>query len=498
MSPLSRPTILAVLTGFALAVLPQAPAQNAFSPGGNDYPILGAVPGDQVRAQAAISTSGGWVVWQDNAVDTNGLGVGAWRLDAALRATGPKVRVNATQVGDQEKPQVAKLTGGNTVFVWQGGKQGFQKIYTRFVAPNGSFLTSTDVLVNTTYTNNFQIDPAVAALNDGRAVVIWSSYDQDGSRQGVYGRIYNANGTTNGGVFQVNQFSLNNQRTPSVAALSDGGFAVAWVSELQRGQSSVDIFCRRFNASGSPASGEFPVNTSTTNACANPSLAALPAGGFAVAWSQRDFASANSSLSSFDTTVSSGVNLNSWDVWMRAYGATGLALGLPVRMNSYTYGDQYAPKLSAFGRSYLACWQSLGQDGVLEGVFGQFMSASGELAGVEFRINSDVGSRQLFPAIAADGNARFLTIWSSYATSGNVDLFGRVFDLIQVSIAPISGGVRVSWNSRPGMTYQLQASADMANWSNYGAARVAVGDSDYVDIPAGATVVSYRVVRIVN
>ena len=473
-------------------------AQNAFSPGGKDYPIVGPLAGDQTMPRAAISSSGGWVVWQDNASDTNGLGVSGWRLNSTLRPTGPKVRLNATQLGDQELPQVAQLVGGHTAFAWQGGKQGFQKIYTRFMAPNGNFITASDTLVNTAYTNNFQIDPAIAALSGGGAVIVWASYGQDGSMQGIYGRRFNADGAASGDEFQVNQFTLNNQRSPAVAALPTGGFVVAWISELQRTQSSVDVFARVFNADGSPVAGEFPVNGSTTNVCANPSIAAVPNGGFAVAWSQRDLATGNSSASQFDTSKIGGFNVNNWDVWARSYGPSGAANGTPIRLNTFTYGDQYAPKLSAFGQTYLACWSSFGQDGVMEGVFGQFLTSGNGLAGVEFRINSDVGSRQISPTLATDGSSRFLVLWSSFATSANVDLFARVYDLIQVSIASMNGGVRISWNTQPGLIYQPQVSHDFINWSNYGAPRTAADTYDVLDIAAGQTGSAYRVVRIQN
>ena len=34
--------------------------------------------------------------------------------------------------------------------------------------------------------------------------------------------------------FLINQFTAYNQRTPAVAALKNGGFVVAWVSEQER------------------------------------------------------------------------------------------------------------------------------------------------------------------------------------------------------------------------------------------------------------------------
>jgi hypothetical protein len=479
-----------------LLVLPQlVRAQNAFSPGGNDYPIAGVLPGDQNFPQAAVSTNGGVLVWQDNATDGDGLGLRMERLDANFNQSGAPFRVNAQGVGEQEKPQVALLNNGGAVIVWQGGRLGFQKIYARFLSATGTNFSTGDILVNT-YTNNFQVYPAVATLTDGNVVVVWASYGQDGALQGIYGQRLTPTGAKLGGEFQINQYTLNNQRTPSVAALAGGGFVVAWVSELQRGFSTVDIYARLFNNAGAAVGNEFPVNTVLTNICANPSVAASPDGGFAIAWSQRDVASGNSFSAQFTTSTVSSRSLNSWDVYVRTYNANGSVASSPVRMNSYTYGDQYAPRLSAFGKNYLAVWLSLGQDGSMEGVYGQFLSRSAALAGVEFRVNTDNGSRQINPIVTSDGTRRFLVVWSSYATSGNFDLFAREYHLIELSITPLAQGVRISWNTRPGCTYQVQTSTNYTQWSNYGAPRPASGFSDFIDVTNPANTAVYRVIRI--
>ena len=62
------------------------------------------------------------------------------------------------------------LKNGGAVFVWQGGLKGYQHIYARFLTPTNTFLTTNDILVNT-FTNNFQINPAVAVLNNSNVVV---------------------------------------------------------------------------------------------------------------------------------------------------------------------------------------------------------------------------------------------------------------------------------------------------------------------------------------
>lgn len=491
-------SLIAVAGAGLLSSLSVSQGQNAFSPGGNDYPIAGSLVGDQTAPQAAIKPTGGYVVWQENGVDGDGLGIRAQRVDGNFNRLLPQFRVNSITALDQEKPQLAALTNGGAVFVWQGGRQGFQDIYARFLPASGTTFSTTDILVNT-FTNSFQINPSVATLKDGGVVVVWASDGQDGSMQGIYGQRLSATGAKLGAEFQVHLYPLNNQRTPSVAALSGGGFVVTWVSELQRNPSSVDVYARIFNASGVAVGGEFPVNADATRICANPSVAGSPDGGFAVAWSQRDGTTSNQQYvpeNGLNTTTTGSTTTRNWDVYARVFQATGVAAGSAVRLNTFEYGDQYAPKLSTFGSSYLAVWTGLGQDGSMEGVFGQFFSSSAQLAGQEFRVNTDAGNRQIGPTVCTDGVNHFLVVWSSFATSGNFDLFARSYNLITVDIIPIAGGVRISWNTRPAGIYQVQSSTNYTTWNNHGSPRTASGYSDSVDVPGSGGATVYRVVRV--
>jgi hypothetical protein len=98
--------------------------------------------------------------------------------------------------------------------------------------------------------------------------------------------------------------------------------------------------------------------------------------------------------------------------------------------------------------------------------------------------------------VCSDAANRFLVVWASYANSGNVDLFAREYSLIQVSIVASGQGVRVAWNTKPGLVYQVQASSDYANWTSFGGPRTATGLTDYVDVALTGASVAYRVVRI--
>ncbi|MBI3850120.1 MAG: hypothetical protein HY298_07505 [Verrucomicrobia bacterium] len=377
-----------------------------FAPQAGQYSTVGALAGDQTNPQLSLKPSGGYIVWQDNITDGDGLGISARRLDSSLSGTLGNFRVNVQGTNDQEKPQVALLNNGGAAFVWQGGKQGFQNIYARFLSSSNTWVTG-DVLANT-FTNSHHIDPVIASLTDGNVIVAWSSFDQDGSLQGIYAQRFSPAGQKLGGEFPVTQATAYNQRTPAVAGLSDGRFVVVWVSEQQRFENSVDIYARFFDASGSATGNELLINTDT-NVCANPSVAAAPDGGFAVAWGQKDLE----------------VATNSWDSFVRTISSAGVG-GTVHRANSQTYGDQFAPKISAVGTDYLVVWTSVGQDGSREGVYGRFTSADGAMVGNEFRVNTITVSQQIHPTVASDGVSRFLVTWTSFGGGINsFDLFAQ-------------------------------------------------------------------------
>ena len=414
---------------------------NYYAANGTEYAIIGALPGDQVYPDAAVNASGGFVVWQDNITDGSGTGLSARRLDGTLSGTAGTFRVNAQGTNDQQNPRVALLKNGGAVFVWQGGVSGFQHIYARFLNSDGTFLTATDMVVSVP-TNNFQINPAVAVLNNGNVIVVWSSFDEQSSSslQDVYGQLFSQTGQKIGGEFLINnQFTSYNQRTPAVAALANGGFVVAWVSEQERAVApiygspsgnvtatsislpSVDIYAQLYDGNGVAQANEFLVNTSFSP-CANPRVAAASDGGFMIVWDGRD-------LTNFT---------NGLDIFARPFSSLG-AGGLVVRVNSHLFGDQYAPQISSIGLDCLIVWTSLAQDGSREGVYGQLVHNDGSLVGEEFRVNTTTASEQIQPVVTSDGANQILVIWSSY-TGGpyNFDLFAQRYMNVSVLLQPMA------------------------------------------------------------
>ena len=472
--------------GLPAAVFAQA---NYYTTNGVEYAIIGSLPGDQVFPDVALNSGGGFVVWQDNITDGSGWGVSAARLDSTLSLTTWKQRVNVQGTNNQENARVALLNNGGAVFVWQGGPKGFQQIYARFLTPTNTWVTTNDVLLNsppttnvsysysyttnitstvttnkgfgkTTYTTNitttvattvttnltlagsFRANPAVATLANGNVVAVWASFNQagPGSLLDVYGQVLTPVGQKVGGEFLINQFTAYNQRSPAVAALKNGGFVVAWVSEQQRaafnlgginntngtapgqiGSPSVDVYARFYNSSGVAQGTNFLVNTDN-NPCANPAVAVAADGSFMVTWAARDLNNLT----------------NGWDIYARPFSSAGVG-GATGLVNTHVYGDQYAPRISAIGGDYMIVWTSLGQDGSREGVFGQFVHEDGTLVGPELQVNTTTLGSQMQPVVASDGAGHFLVVWTSFTFSANgMDLFAQQYANVNMTCNPMS------------------------------------------------------------
>ena len=386
-----------VVLSLAAALITQV-ALAQVEPLGSEYTVSGPLAGDQVFPAAAVNSSGGYVVWQDTFTDGNGLGISARRLDGSLSPSFlAHFRVNQQTVGNQRHPQVALLPGGAAAFVWQATLRHDQ-VWFRSLNADGTFANPSEVRVST-YTNSPQTKPVIATLGTGNYAVAWESMHEDGSYKGVYMRIVGPTGVMVTAPVQVNQFAQNNQRDPAIAALAGGGFIIVWASEneILTGEGAVHrvhIYARIYDGAGAPVSDEFKLNTGDV-ICANPSVAARASGGFMVAWSQRSARPA------------------SWDVYARSFNADRTPAAAPFRLNDYTYGDQFAPKIASVGNVQIAVWTSLEQDGSAQAVIGRLL-LDGAPNGDEFTNTTTTASSQIHPVAVADGVDRLLTVWSSY------------------------------------------------------------------------------------
>lgn len=317
-------------------------------------------------------------------------------------------------------------------------------------------MTTTEIAIRPSYN---QPNPAIANFADGGFIVVWQSEYQDGMDNGVYAQRYDANSNPIGTEFLINVTTKDTQDTPSVATYANGSFIVVWQSR-NFGGSEYDIFARRFDAAGNPLSGEFLVNTLTTDFQQDAAIATLANGNFVVTWSSR--------------RRDEGTTSSSFDVFARVFGVDGTPLGNQFPVNTTSDENQSEPALTPLKNGgFLITWQSERQDGGEYGIYGQLFDGNGSPVGNEFLVNTNTQNSQNRPAIAALNDGGFVATWASYGQDGdNYSIVAKRFSANGVAsgnefvvnagtvgeqntpqiAALTTGGFVITWRSRPGFT----------------------------------------------
>ncbi|HEY9602491.1 MAG TPA: putative Ig domain-containing protein [Allocoleopsis sp.] len=375
----------------------------------NTFTVGGQRTFPQSPQSVAMDSDGDFVVtWSSYGQDGSNSGVYAQRYNAAGQAAGSEFRVNTTTNNYQQYSTVAMDSDGDFVVTWSSfGQDGSGwGVYAQRYNSAGQALGS-EFKVNTTSTN-YQLYSTVAMDSDGDFVVTWSSFGQDGSSYGVYAQRYNAAGQSVGSEFQVNTTTSNEQQYSTVAMGADGRFVVAWSSYGQDG-SGWGVYAQRYNAAGQPIGSEFRVNTTTTNHQQYSSVAVDADGDFVITWSsagqdgsgwgvyaQRYSAAGQPVGSEFkvNTTTSNdqlystvaidanGEFVISWssnrqgslgyDVYAQRYNSVGQPVGSEFQVNTTTINNQQYSSVAMDGRgNFVVAWNSSEQDGSGDGVYAQ-------------------------------------------------------------------------------------------------------------------------------
>ncbi|MEO8198549.1 MAG: hypothetical protein ABI689_17690 [Thermoanaerobaculia bacterium] len=325
----------------------------AGAPLGGEFHVNSFTPGQQRYPAIAASGSNNFlVVWDSAGEDGSARGIFGRRFSAAGLPVGSAFMVNTYTTGYQTFPAAATDANGFFVVVWSGtGPTDSYGVFGQRFNLAGSTVGG-EFRVNST-TPGSQQEAAVAADGLGNFVVVWASGGQDGSNYGVFGQRFDSVGTPFGGEFQVNTYTTNQQREPTVAADGAGNFVVSWISYGQDDGSNWGVYAQRFAATGVKAGPEFRVNSYTTSAQFISRVAADAAGNFVVMWE--------------------GVGLSDNDaVFGQRFTSAGATVGGEFRVNSYTTGGQRRPAVAPTAQgNFVVGWESYGQDGSSLGIFGR-------------------------------------------------------------------------------------------------------------------------------
>lgn len=376
-----------------------------------EYLVNTTTVGDQVDVSVAALVSGGFIATWTGVDSGATLGVLGQLYDENYRKVGAEFIVNTYQVSSQYMSATASLADGGFVVTWASLNQDLngngvygQRFNSDGTMRGGEFKVST-------YTSGSQDSPSVVGLSDGSFVVVWQSNLQDTSGYGIYQQRFGVSGTPIGTELRVNQTTADQQKISNVTSLLDGGYLIAWESNLQD-TSGYGVYAQRYSDTGAKVGLEFRVNTTTANAQRMPVVASLEDGGFVIAWS---------------STNQDGSNTG---IYAQRYDGNSQAVGGEFQVNTYTSNAQDIPAIASLhGGGFVVVWQSNAQDLSGYGVYAQRFDANGQAAGTEFRVNGLYSQNQFEVSVSGLANGGFVIAWESYLQDGDLGgIYQKVFD----------------------------------------------------------------------
>jgi len=371
----------------------------------------------QYRAAVASDAGGDFIVVWDSVgssgTDTSDRSSQAQRFQANGLALGGEFQINTYTTNRQWKSDLAVGPLGDFVVVWEstysdGPDTDPHSIQAQRFEGDGT-PEGGQFEVNSHTTNDQKI-PSVGSDADGNFVVLWQSLGPDASWWSVQAQLYDDSGTPSGGEFQVNSYTTSYQTLPAVAFDEQGDFVVVWQS---RGSYGTDnnhwsIQAQRFEGDGTLDGGEFQVNSYITSHQYHPAVAVGLQGDFVVVWGSNG---------------SSGTDTDYWSIQAQRFDASGTPAGDQFQVNSYTTGGQEEPivALDALG-NFIVVWESSGSygtDSSDQSIQAQLFDASGSPVGGQFQVNSYTTNKQQSPvASSLDPEGNFVVVWGSQGSAG--------------------------------------------------------------------------------
>ena len=323
-----------------------------------------------------------------------------------------------------------------------------------------------------THTTYDQRNAAIAMDEAGKFVVVWSSYLQDGSSNGVFGRLFDPNCGQLGEEFQINATSSGNQAEPAVAMDAAAGFVVAWQGPESIENDQEDIFARRFDPNGVPIGDELYVNSSANNQQLYPSVAMNNNGTFIVVWESCDtperenksiccqlfdsngvrfgaefFINARPSVCRYPD-VAVDANGNFAVVWLDDKNSNSIMAGLfdpngiprteTFKVNTVRFSSITRPSVAmdAAG-NFVVTWDGDPNLAGSDDIHARLYDVNGTPLGEQFLVNTTLAGAQQYPQAAMNGDGQFVIVWDCRVdpdSESERDIFGRRFDSLGVPL----------------------------------------------------------------
>jgi hypothetical protein len=406
----------------------------------------------------AVALNGNFIVtWEDQRYDTL-IDIYAQRYTAAGTPIGANFQVNDVGTNSQNSPVVAIQQNGNFLIAWTDCRDGNYDIYCRRFDSSGNPL-GPSFRVNDEAGIQNQTGPAIVMSPNDDFWIAWS--DGRNLNTDIYAQHYNSSGSPIGNNFKVNDdIASSQQRVSMIAIDGKSNYFVVWEDE-RNGLTRTDIYGQRLDSLGNPISNNFRINDDGGNAYQFYSTVAADwNGNFLTAWTDGRNQSYDIYCQRFDASgsrINNNIRVNDdinnahqWYPWVgmdsignavivwmdtrdgddifgQRYDNNGNPLGANFKVNDIVTGSQiYASVAQNLTSNFVVTWMD-NRDGDYN-IYGQRYDANGATIGNNFRVDDDItGSMQGYPAVAIDPFGNFVVVWED-DRNNNTDIYGQLFD----------------------------------------------------------------------
>lgn len=354
--------------------------------------------------------------------DTNTVQGAVYSSAGALVTTATRISTYATL--EQRDVKGTLLSNGNVAVIWHSeGQDGsgwgvYGQIVTPALAKVGSeFRVNTYVSGDQGTNDSYDGSVTITTLSNGNFVAGWMSDGQDGDGWGFYAQIFDSTGAKVGSEFRVNSTTKGVQESPELLALANGYFIAVWSGENVDGD-GYGLVGQLFDSSGNRVRGERVMSQITTYNQYEPDMAVLANGDLVVDYTVYTDAEANG-FETYRTAINPFVGYDT----PSTIGVTSETL-----VNTYQTNDQDDPQIGLLADGgYVIVWDSLLQDGDLEGVYFQRYSSAGVKVGAETQVNTNTVGEQDHQLVAGLANGGFVVSWNDYDPGQDRAKF-RIYD----------------------------------------------------------------------
>ncbi|MEO7221216.1 MAG: calcium-binding protein [Devosia sp.] len=385
------------------------------SPVSAEILVNSATASDQEDARITSLVGGGFVLtWRDAAGDGSYSAVKAQLFADDGSKIGSEILVNTLTPGYQDEAEIAALSGGGFVIVWEGASGDY--IAAQAFSATGLRIGG-EVTVTVAATQTYR--PEITALADNRFAVAWIAIEDSRDIQARVFAVGADDVTAVSGVIGVNTATAGFQDLPEetggrITALSSG-FVVTW-QDLSLGvggaggdTTSTAVKAQVFTADGIASGSEILVNTATAGPQDEPMVAGLAGGGFAIVW--RDQSNGvGGATGDTDTAVKA-----------QAFLANGAKVGGEILVNTTTAMSQDEARITALSNGgFVVTWESKYLvDATFHSLYdikAQIFTASGGPVGGEISVNTSRPGGS--PEITALADGGFAIAWEDFSTGG--------------------------------------------------------------------------------